>query len=72
MDTNGTLHFVLYPMEPLAQGGGSSSDPPTPPPPATGLYCVLFYLRKMSTYLTKLSSASAGDISSVIVMFSRS
>ena len=29
--------FVLYPMEPLAQGGGSS-DPPEPPPPlARGL-----------------------------------
>ena len=27
--------FVLYPMEPLAQGW--SSDPQTPPPPATGL-----------------------------------
>ena len=29
--------FVLYPMEPLAQGGGGSSDPPDPSPLATGL-----------------------------------
>ena len=29
--------FVLYPMEPLAQGGGGVFRPPDPPPLATGL-----------------------------------